>query len=147
MKRNRILMQSFGTAMLLAVGLLLIRSVSRADLPQSTATQIYQPSFDQWAFLSLTASYRDDSGQPAFVSIETPGEKRQRAFQGPRRYTNDRLGKDWYARVGSRIGTGIEDDCKRWTAEGYPISLNDFDIDIAAVRDQKENAPASNTER
>jgi hypothetical protein len=147
MKGNRVLMQSLGTAMLLAVGLLLIRSVSRADLPQSTATQIYQPSFDQWAFLSLTASYRDYSGQPAFVSIERQSKNGGVRFKVLGRYTNDRLGKDWYARVGSRIRTGIEDDCKRWTAEGYPISLNDFDIDIAAVRDERDNAPTSNAGR
>jgi hypothetical protein len=133
MKRNRLLKMFLGIAALVAVDSVFMQSNSRADLPQSTATQIYQPTFDQWAFLNLTASYRDYSGQPAFVSVERESKNGKVRFKILGRYTDDRLGQDWYARVGSRIRTGIEDDCKQWTAEGYPISLADFDIDIASL--------------
>jgi hypothetical protein len=133
MKLNRILVTLLGTAALVTIGIHLMRSVSRADLPRSTATSIYQPTFDQWAFLNLTASYRDYSGHPAFVSIERESKNGRIRYKVLGRYANDLLGRDWYERVGSRIRKGIEDDCKRWTAEGFPIGLNDFDIDIAPV--------------
>jgi hypothetical protein len=35
-------------------------------------------------------------------------------------------------------GLGIEKDCKRWTAEGCPIDLKDFEIDIAQVNEKPQ---------
>ena len=109
----------------------------RADLPQSTATQIYQPSFEEWAFVNLTASYRDNGIPTHFLTIGREWVNGKVRFKVLGRYAKNPLGQAWFEGVGSRIRKGIENDCKRWTAEGYKIDLNDFDIDIAPAATEK----------
>jgi hypothetical protein len=107
-------------------------SIVRADLPPSTATQIYQPDFEEWAFVNLTASYRDYSSETHFVSVGRASVNGKIRFKVLGTYSKNPAGQAWFDRVGSKIRPSIEADCKSWTAEGFPISLNDFDIDIHA---------------
>lgn len=69
MKRSRFFVMLLAAVALVTCTVLVTRSIVRADLPQSTATQIYQPDFEEWAFLYLTAAYRDYSSQTHFVSV------------------------------------------------------------------------------
>ncbi len=136
MKWNRFFVMSLGVFALLIVVVHAMRSGVRADLPQSTATQIYQPSFEEWAFVNLTASYRDNGIPTHFVSIGRAWVNGKVRFKVVGRYANNPLGQAWFDNIGSKIRTGIENDCKRWTAEGYKIDLNDFEIDIAQTNEK-----------
>ena len=83
MKRHGIVVVLLGASAVLGFVAHGTLSVVRADLPQLTATQIYQPSFDEWAFLSLTASYRDYGSQTHFVSVARV-DQRQDSLQDTR---------------------------------------------------------------
>ena len=138
MKRSRFFVLALGATALLTVVAHAIRSVVRADLPQSTATQIYQPTFEAWAFVNLTASYRDSGSPTHFVSIGREWVNGKVRFKVVGRYAKNPLGQAWFDSIGSKIRKGIENDCKRWTAEGCPIDLNDFEIDIAQVNEKPQ---------
>jgi hypothetical protein len=133
MKRNRFYVIVLGIFALLPCVVHSLRSVVRADLPQSTATQIYQPSFEEWAFVNLTASYRDEGSPTHFVRVGRAWINGKVRFQVVGRYAKTPAGQAWFDGVGSKIRAAIEDDCKRWTANGCAIDLNDFQIDIAAA--------------
>jgi hypothetical protein len=45
-------------------------------------------------------------------------------------YTNTDIGRNWYANVGAQIESRVKVLCGIWTAQGHPISLNDFEIQI-----------------
>jgi len=130
MKRSRFFVMSLGAVALVAFTALVTRSIVRADLPQSTATQIYQPDFEEWAFLYLTAAYRDYSSQTHFVSVAEQTINGKIRFKILGTYTKTPGGQAWFDNIGSKIRASIEADCRRWTAGGCPISLNDFQIDI-----------------
>ena len=138
MKRSRFFVLVLGTTVLLIVVAHSIKSIVRADLPESTASQIYQPTFEGWAFVNLTASYRDTGGPTHFVSIGREWAKGKVRFKVVGRYAKNPLGQAWFDAIGSKIRKGIENDCKRWTAEGYPIDLKDFEIDIAQVNEKPQ---------
>jgi hypothetical protein len=138
MKRRR-----FCVALLAAFALLIIAvhakwSAVRADLPQSTATQIYQPSFEEWAFVSLAASYRDTGFPTHFVNVGRESVNGKVRFKIVGHYAKNALGQAWFNSVGSKIRQSIENDCKRWTAEGYKIDLNDFEIDITQANEKPQ---------
>jgi hypothetical protein len=142
MKRNRWLAMVLGMLALLIV--LVIHgswSAVRADLPQSTATQIFQPSFEEWAFVYLTACYRDYSSQTHFVSVGRQSINGRERFMIVGSYSKNPQGQAWFDRIGSQIRKAVEADCKRWTAEGFPISLNDFQIDISPVVEKPAEKP------
>jgi hypothetical protein len=130
MTRNRFFGILLAAVALVTCTALATRSIVRADLPQSTATQIYQPDFQEWAFLYLTAAYRDYSSQTHFVSVAEQTINGKLRFKILGTYTKTPGGQAWYDNIGSKIRASIEADCRRWTAGGFPIGLNDFQIDI-----------------
>ena len=131
MKWNRFFAVLIGLFALLSFAAVhAIWSVARADLPQGTATQIYQPDFEEWAFLSLTASYRDYSSTTHFVSVARQTVNGKVRFKVTGTYAKSPAGQAWFDNIGSKIRNAIDADCKHWTAEGFPISLNDFQIEI-----------------
>ena len=97
--------------------------------PRSLSTH-----FADWAFLYLTASYRDYSSETHFVSIARETISGRVRFKVTGSYTKTAAGQAWFDGIGLKIRKGIEGDCKRWTAEGFPISLNDFQIDITQAK-------------
>ncbi len=137
MKRSRFFLMSLGVVALLIFAAHAMWSVVRADLPESTATQIYEPSFDEWAFVYLRASYRDSGSETNYVNVDRESINGKVRYKVTGRYAKTPQGQAWYDRVGSKIRTAIADDCKRWTAEGYGISLKDFEIDISPQADEK----------
>jgi hypothetical protein len=130
MKRNRFLFAFLGMLALLIAAVVITWSVARADLAQSTATQIFKPDFDEWAFLYLTAAYRDYSGQTHFVTVGRASVNGKVRYKIAATYAKSPAGQTWFDNVGSKIRKSVEADCKRWTAEGFPIDLNDFQIEI-----------------
>ena len=132
----------FVAVLLVAAGILIgsavhtMRPTARADLPQSTATQIYAPDFEEWAFLYLNACYRDYSSQSHFVGVGKQTVNGRLRFKIVGSYNKSPLGQAWFDKIGSKIRQSIESDCKRWTAEGFAISLNDFAIDITQANDK-----------
>ena len=138
MKRTKVVGMLLGVFALLIAAVQAMRSVVRADLPQSTATQIYQPSFEEWAIVNLTASYRDSGSPTHFVSIGHEWVNGKVRFKVVGRYAKNPLGQAWFDSIGSKIRKGIENDCKRWTQNGCPIDLNDFEIDIAQANEKPQ---------
>lgn len=111
-------------------------SIARADLSQDTATIIYKPDFEEWAYLYLLAAYRDSSGVTHFVSVGRTTVNGRIRFRILGSYANTPAGKGWYDHFGSKIRGSIEIDCKRWTADGFPTSLDDFEINISQAKDK-----------
>ena len=136
MTRTTVVVMLLGVFAFLIIAAHPMWSVVRGDLPQSTATQIYQPSFEEWAFVSLTASYRDSDVPTHFVTVGREWVNGKVRFKVVGRYAKNPLGQAWFDSIGCKIRPGIESDCKRWTAEGCKIDLNDFVIDIAEATEK-----------
>jgi len=131
MKRNRSIVMLLGAFALLVVALdHAIWSIARADISNDTATQIYKPDFEEWAFVCLTASYRDYSSTTHFVSVARQTINGRVRFKVTGTYAKSPAGQAWFDNIGSKIRNAVDADCKRWTGFGYPISLNDFQIEI-----------------
>jgi hypothetical protein len=132
MMRRRIHLALVGAAALVVgFGLHAAWSTARADLPQSTATQIYQPDFQEWAFVYLNACYRDFSSGSHFVSVGRETINGRVHFKIAGTYTNTPAGKAWFDRIGSKIRGNVEKDCRRWTQYGFAIGLNDVEVTVA----------------
>ena len=138
MRRQHFLIISGLVSLILCIAVYATRPAARADLPQSTATQIYEPDFEEWALLYLNACYRDYSNQSHFVGVGKQTVNGRLRFKIVGSYNKSPLGQAWFDKIGSKIRQSIETDCKRWTAEGFPISLNDFEIDITQANDKAQ---------
>ena len=136
MKRTRFFVMLLGAVALLLFAVHAGRSVVRADVPESIASQIYQPSFDEFVFVYLRASYRD-YGDSHYVSVDRQSNNGRVRYKLVGRYEKAPAGQAWFDRVGSKIRKNIDTDCKAWTAYGLAISPADFDIDIAAEANDK----------
>jgi hypothetical protein len=103
-------------------------------LSQSTATTIYQPDFQEWAFLYFNACYRDFSSGSHFVSVERQTINGGVHFKIAGTYSNTPAGKAWFERIGSKIRGNVEKDCRRWSQYGFAIGLNDVEVTMAVGR-------------
>jgi len=116
----------------LPVGLLVwgIWPSARADLPVSVSTLVYQPDFEEWAFVRLMAEYRDTGSESHFVTVGRETKNGRLRFKIIGGYANTPVGNAWYNNVGSKIPAAVEAECKYWTGFGFACSLKDFQIDI-----------------
>ena len=100
-----------------------------ADIPADVALKTYSPSFGDWVFVYFQAVYAEGTDFYS-LSVNKEMEDDKVRFIFSFTYFDESQGE----RI--RFGTvpyfeeRLEEDCKRWTGEGYPISMNDISIEV-----------------
>jgi len=114
------------------VFLIVRQNSSRADI-SVVYVKPYPVPFGDWVRVYLSTIYAETV--PGYYSL---GEVTPIPIEGKIRfrisvlYTNTEMGKLWYQEKFPIIKKQIGSRCEAWAAEGYPISLNDFEFDIRA---------------
>ncbi len=117
------------------VFLIVRQNTSRADIGMDIYSKTYPVSFGEWVwvYLNATCSERNSDQYSLSVSIK-PIESKVRFIIYGFYNANSEIGREWYQECFPDTKGKIRTWCKRWTAQGYPISLNDFEFDIKAIQ-------------
>ena len=105
--------------------------LAHSDISMEQAAKIYEVSFAEWVNVMLHVSIAS-SAEDHFVTTGMKIVNKRTRFIVTGRASNTTLGRKWYKEMAPMIEKAIEQLCEIWTAEGYPISLNDFEINIEA---------------
>lgn len=118
-------------ALFISILFFVFDQLAHSDISTEQATKIYKVPFDEWVnvwlHVNVAVSTEDYSVMTGRIIIN----KRTR-FEVYGRASNTTLGRKWYKEMVPMIEKAIELRCKVWTKLGYPISLNDFEINIEA---------------
>lgn len=108
---------------------LVFQGIGYGDLDTTSAFKPYQVSFADWVVVYLSTQV-STSAEDYFIQVVAKPINKKIRFVVQGYYTDTPIGLRWYQSVGSKIEELIAKQCKTWTMEGYPISLNDFEITI-----------------
>lgn len=126
---------SIASALVFALFILILffvfEQLAHSDISMDQATKIYKVPFNEWVSVKLHVSVAVSAEDYSVITGVKIINKRTR-FVVTGRASNTTLGRRWYKETVPMIEKQIELLCKLWTAEGYPISLNDFEINIEA---------------
>jgi hypothetical protein len=100
-----------------------------ADLSTDVAEKTYQVKFADWVEVYLHVAMETSSEDYAVYVNKDIIDNKHKFYVGGY-YLDTPNGKFWYETVGSKIEKRIRKLCDIWTVQGYPISLNDFEIEI-----------------
>lgn len=105
------------------------QGIAYGDLDITSAFKPYQVSFADWVVVYLSTQV-GVSAEEYFVQVAAKPVNKKVRFVVQGYYTDTAIGRRWYQNLGSKIEELIARQCKTWTMEGHPISLNDFEITI-----------------
>ncbi|MBC8236152.1 hypothetical protein H8E77_41930 [bacterium] len=114
------------------VFLIVKQNSSRADIGMDICAKPYPVLFSDWVLVYLNAytctsnSVYSETIWPVII------EGNKMKFKVRVVYHNNEFGRAFYLKSG--IKSRIEVACEQWTAQGYPISLNDFEFDIRVLQ-------------
>lgn len=104
---------------------------SRADIDIDLYAKTYPVPFGDWVLVYLSACFENEIHGQFLISVGMQAIEGKTRFNISLLYNpNTEIGKHWYQENFPKIKEGIRGMCADWTAEGYPISLNDFQFDI-----------------
>ena len=107
------------------------QNVSRADIDMDLYRKPYPVPFGDWVYVYLCAVYSSQMEGVYYLNVSREAiEGKIRFIIGVRYDPNSEIGKQWYQEIFLKQKERIRLSCLCWTAEGYPISLNDFQFDI-----------------
>lgn len=106
---------------------------AHSDISFDKASKIYNKiSFVDWVRVVLHVNYVTTATGHYFVVTRVKSVNNKTRFIIIGEAYDTPLGQEWFREVGSKIEESVAQDCKIWTMQGYPISLNDFEINIRA---------------
>jgi len=100
-----------------------------SDIPLDEAQKTYEVPFAHWVFVYLNVSF-GASSEHYSIQIYRKIVDNQLRFVVEGRAANTPVGKEWYQKYGSKIQEQLQLLCNFWTKQGYPLSLDDFEINI-----------------
>lgn len=104
---------------------------AHTDISWEQALKIYEVPFTEWVQVKLHVDYgASTENYSVSSSVRLINEKTRFIVGGS--VANTEIGRQWYKNIGSKIEEDIARQCRIWTSQGYPISLNDFEINIKA---------------
>ena len=115
------------------VFIIIQQNSSQADIGMDMFRKPYPVEFGDWVRVYLSAVWDQDLGSEYFlrVGVKLIPIGRKFRFKITVAYnSNTEIGKQWYQETFPEIKEGIRKQCRYWTLQGYPISLNDFEFDI-----------------
>jgi len=105
--------------------------LAHSDISMEQAIKTYKVPFNEWVNVKLHVNVAI-SAEDYSVTTSTKMINKRIRFVVTGRASNTTLGRKWYKETVPNIKKNIELMCELWTLEGYPISLNDFEINIEA---------------
>ena len=109
------------------------QNTSQADIGMDIYNKTYPVPFGEWVYVFIKTTFdmhREDC--MVYTSTEIIEGKRRYVIMGL--YPDTEGGRQMYRTLLSKIEKTVKSYCRAWTAQGYPISLNDFEIDIQVVQ-------------
>ena len=109
-------------------------STSRADiaLDSDVYNKPYPVTFGDWVYIYLKARFETmafgNSEYYVLVSYKGVNNKIRYVIKG--RFCDTVIGRKAYPVAGLDIESKVKRMCNLWSLQGYPISLNDFEINI-----------------
>ena len=115
------------------VFLIVRQNSSQADIGRDIYDKAYSVPFGDWVLVYLTSLCKTDNSGNYWVSVSRELIEDKVRFKIVARYnSNTELGQQWYQEHLPAIKGAIRNNCRKWTLQGYPINLNDFQFDIRA---------------
>ena len=106
---------------------------TEADITFEQGAKVYRVRFSDWVQTFMHATYAGTYREFSVItSVKPVNGKARVTITGI--YADTEGGRAWYRDTGSKIEERVGWNCKDWTQQGYPISLNDFEIDIRKGR-------------
>ncbi|MBC8234386.1 hypothetical protein H8E77_32965 [bacterium] len=116
------------------VFLIVKQNSSRADIGMDIYAKTYPVPFGDWVYVYIKVTFQIylTNHCSVLVSVKEIEGKTRYVITGF--YTDNEWGREMYRTQLSKIEERVKLYCRAWTAEGYPISLNDFEFDIQAIQ-------------
>lgn len=105
--------------------------VAYSDIPLDDAMKTYKVLFSDWVTVLLHVKIAV-STEDYYVKTYPKIINNKVKFVVTGKAANTSLGRKWYKEFGLKIEEDIALMCEQWKAQGYSISLNDFEINIEA---------------
>jgi hypothetical protein len=120
------------SAFIMSLALLNATQSVQADMSTADANKAYSVRFRDWVYVYINMEFiRAEPMLPDYgigISEKVVNDKVKFVITGY--YFDTKLGMDWYRRYGSQVESRIALLCHTWTRQGYPITPDDFEIDI-----------------
>ena len=101
------------------------------DISADLTNKPYTPSFGDWVYVYLKAVYSEQSvTHGVMVARKRINDKTRFIIK----LYYDSSARWYFDDVWPGVKKTIEYQCNWWTAEGYPISMNDFSFDVQEVK-------------
>ncbi len=104
----------------------------QADMSTAEANKAYSVRFRDWIYVYVNMEFIQAAPAAADywlgMTEKVVNDKVKFVITGY--YFDTKLGMDWYRRYGSQLESRIALLCHTWTRQGYPITPDDFEIDI-----------------
>jgi hypothetical protein len=117
------------------VFLIVKQNTSRADIGMDIYDKPYLVPFGQWVLVWTKIKYTNTSTPEDYYCLVS-----RKRVEGKTRYVikarynrNTEYGRSYYQII-SGEKENLRLQCKLWTAQGYPISLNDIEFDIQEMQ-------------
>ena len=115
------------------VFLIVRQNSSQADIGLDIYSKPYPVPFGDWVLVYLSAVHNDSVHGNHYVTAGMEAIEGKIRFRISGSYNiNTETGREWYRKTFPKIKEDIRIQCGIGAAEGYPISLNDFEFDITA---------------
>lgn len=105
--------------------------LAHSDISMEQAAEIYEVPFSEWVVVWLHTNIAV-SAESYFVITGAKSINKRTRFVITGKAYNTTVGRKMYKEMVPKIEKQIAQACEMWTVQGYPISLNDFEINIEA---------------
>jgi len=123
----------FLRALLISLALLSVTQSVRADMSMTEANKAYSVRFREWVYVYINMEFL----QAAPAALDYWIEMTEKVVDNKVKfvitgyYFDTKRGLDWYRRYASQLESRIALLCHTWTRQGYPITPDDFEIEIS----------------
>ena len=116
------------------VFLIVRQNSSQADIGRDIYFKTYPVRFGDWVYVYLASCHNQRAETYSLTVMRRLIEDKVRFRIMAAYNANTELGRQWYQEIYLKLKEDIRQACMTWTAQGYPISLNDFEFDITVIR-------------
>lgn len=121
------------SALLISLALLNATQSVEADMSTAEANKAYSVRFRDWIYVYVNMEFIRAAPAAADYWLEMTekvvNDKVKFVITGY--YFDTKRGLDWYRRYASQLESRIALLCHTWTRQGYPITPDDFEIEIS----------------
>ena len=114
-----------------SVFLIIRQNQSHADITRDVYDKTYPVPFGEWVYVFLSTSLEIKTLPDYWVDVSYGAIEGKTRFTVSVRYLDTtEMGRRFYQKTFPIMKDNLRHRCAGWTAQGYPISLNDFEFDV-----------------